>query len=403
MTAADGNGRSFDALVALGDIDGAAADGETGVCVNAVVTRCDFERAARNRNGVVGVDRVVGGIDGKGAVVDGNGTVGFNALGAARIGGCRCRAGCRSRLCDRQLRAVGGQSPAAGHLIALSAAELTAPLSPVGIEAAVLFGAGVAAAAARCDGKGTVVDLNRAAGVHAVGAGREVEGAVRDIDIAERRVVRIFRVQRVGAGVDGDIAVRHADAVVGGKSLLFGCDAVGAAGDHQIVLGNDAVTVFGGDGERTAAVKGEIILGIYHRVDVVVVDGDKILGIGEGVPAALGKGDEHFVRLSDIQRGAGVAVDRHAVENQTDFRLVVRIHDDRAVVKRAGEKIGAFLADSDGAARNRRAASLHFGGAADEGDPGNFRFVVADLQILAAEHIGSIEECHGRSDIGVVF
>ena len=145
-------------------------------------------------------------------------------------------------------------------------------------------------------------------------------------------------------------------------------DRVAAAGDNQIVLGDDTVPAGGGDGQRTLFVERQVGFGKHRAVNVVVVQLDKGFAACQRVLSAGCCGDEYLVGLSDIERGAVRALDGCAVQYQLEFVGVVGVDDHHAVIQCAGQDVGTLVGDGDGAADYCDRVAVAFGGCTVQGD-----------------------------------
>ena len=139
-------------------------------------------------------------------------------------------------------------------------------------------------------------------------------------------------------------------------------DRVAAAGDNQVVFGDDTVSAGGGDGQRTLSVERQVGFGKHRAVNVIVVQLDKGFAACQRVLSAGCCGDEYLVGLSDIERGAVRALDGCTVQHQLEFVGVVGIDDHHAVVQCAGQDVGALVGDGDGAAVYCDCVAVAFGG-----------------------------------------
>ena len=201
------------------------------------------EGAAGDRQGAVGVHGVIFGINAEGAAGDRQVLRRLDALPGLRCGG------------------GAGASPAAG----------AAP-HPAGV------GHGGAAAAG---GNGEISAGNQdvPGGVQPVVPGPDLKGSAQNVDVSQCGVIVVFRVEAVGAAFDEEAAGLNAEAILAGHALLGGGDAVGAAGDLQIVLADDAVAGLAGDRQTAAAVDRQIVLGKDHAVDIVLVKDGKAAAV----------------------------------------------------------------------------------------------------------------------------
>ena len=170
------------------------------------------------------------------------------------------------------------------------------------------------------------------------------DGAAADVDVARGIVLVVLRVEAVGAGGELQDAVRDADGVVGLQGLFVGGDHVGAAGDLQIVLAHHAVFA-GGDGQGAGAVEGQVALGEDHAVQIGVTVLDEAAGDGEG--AVYGGGDEHFVGGLHVDGGGVVVGEVEPLQHQLHLILLVRLHGHGHVPGAAGQHVGPGGGDGD--------------------------------------------------------
>ncbi len=235
----------------------------------------------------------------------------------------------------------------------------------------------VFAAAAGEDVEGAVVDLQGAAGAQTVAFRTDVKDAVLDVEIAQRAVLVILRMDAVLARGDGHAGVGDADVVLAGDGMAGGGQVVAAVGDGQFVLGYDSMTGGGGNGQRAGAVDGQVFLGENHRIDVVFVNGKEAAAVGEYIVGVLRQREEHLVRLQDVNGGTGLAVDGGVVQHQLGLVGLFCVDDDHAVVQRAGDHIGAFIKDGNGAAGDLDRIGGAGGAVSVQGDQCAFARIVA--------------------------
>ena len=203
VTAGDGDGQTFQALVAFCDGDGTGGNGEPFIRVEAVIAGGDGEAAAAYGCMAVAVDCVIGAVDGEGTAIYQQGARSLDALGA---------------FCG------GGGAPVVAAAVAAWPSTHTAA-KVVGVLLAVL------AAAAAQQLKTAAVDLHEAACADPVLSTGQVEGSVSDIYIAQCGILVVFCMDAVLAGIHGKSAVRDPHGVIGGHAVAGGGNVITAAGD----------------------------------------------------------------------------------------------------------------------------------------------------------------------------
>ena len=240
----------------------------------------------------------------------------------------------------------------AGGIFCFRLAVAAAPESPVA------FCAGIDAAAAGGKEKFPAFYAKFCFRLYAVVCGSDVKAAAGDIDIAAFRVFVVVRLYAVAAGVDGKGTAGDFHAILAVEAVPHGGDGVRAAGDHQIVFGNDGVVVIPGYAQRARAVQGDVRAAEQRRVHVVPFFRGVFRAVRKGILRAVGQGDKHLVRFFDIQRGVVLAVNIHAREHKLHF-LRIRTGDDHApIAKRSREHVNAFLGNGQHRAFRRRARAL---------------------------------------------
>ena len=116
-------------------------------------------------------------------------------------------------------------------------------------------------------------------------------------------------VNAVLAGYNDQTAVRHGHAVLSCESVPGRIDNKGAAGDGQLILGDDAVSRRTVDRQASGSVQRQIRFDINHRVNIVVIDLCKCPAVGQHVLRAVCQRQEDLVRLQAVDSGRGSAGD----------------------------------------------------------------------------------------------
>ena len=183
--------------------------------------------------------------------------------------------------------------------------------------------------------------------VTCVVAGGEIKAAARNINEALVAVLVIVGVETVFARSDDEAAVRNADAVLAGYAVVRGLYHVAAAGEHKIVLTDDAAPLRTADAERAAAVEAYVAAGEYRGINVCVVVLGGIARRADAVFAAVRERDEHLVGAYHVQRRRALARDVRTVENKVQLRVLRRVYYDAAVGKRTAKDVIPGLGESD--------------------------------------------------------
>ena len=183
--------------------------------------------------------------------------------------------------------------------------------------------------------------------VTCVVAGGEIKAAARNINEALVAVLVIVGVETVFARSDDEAAVRDTDAVLAGDAVVRGLYHVAAAGEHKVVLADDAAPLRAADAERAAAVETYVTAGEYRGINVCVVVLGGIARRADAVFAAVRERDEHLVGAYHVQRRRALARDVRTVENKVQLRVLRRVYYDAAVGQRTAEHVVPGLGESD--------------------------------------------------------
>ena len=176
------------------------------------------------------------------------------------------------------------------------------------------------------------------------------QAAAGDVYEALGGILFVLGVNAVLAGYNDQTAVRHGHAVLSGESVPGRIDNKGAAGDGQLILGNDAVSGGTVDRQASGSVQCQIRFGIDHRVNLIVIDLCECPAVGQRVLRARRQRQEDLVRLQAVDGGRGSAGDIRTAQNDLHLVRAVCINDDLPVVQRAGKDIDALMKQGDPAA-----------------------------------------------------
>ena len=230
----------------------------------------------------------------------------------------------------------------------------------------------------------------RADGLDRVVLGRDRKGAglYVKITVLSRRGETVVspRGDTVVARLKAERGGADAQAVVCADGVGLGLDRNAAAGDHQVVLGDDTVQIRRSDRERAAAVDGEIVVREDHAVRPVALSrGGEDHGARHAVVAPLGQGQKDLFRLVDTQAGVVRAAQLHAVEEQPDLGGGVGVDDHAAVGERAGEHEPARAGDDHVPVVGVGAAAGDGGAVAPEGDDRGAAAVPGAVEVVGGE------------------
>ena len=331
--------QALKALIAFRNVDGAFGDGQGFFRVEGVISGGNLKGAAADGGIGVGMDGIISRINGEAAA--GNQQIGtcLHAFHAGAVVG-----------------GVGGgvAASAAGASAAHSArAAHSAGSAPI-IRGGLIA---VDAAAASQDLKGTPIDLQVGTGADAVALRRDIERTILDIDEAQRGIVVIFPMDAILTGSNSEGAAGDTYIILACKAVGSAVNGIGASRGGQLILGDDAVTGGRSDRQGAGTIEGQVLLGIDHGINAIFIDGGKGAAVGKGILSSLCQGQEHLVRLEDVNRGGSLAVDGSTVQNQLNLIGLVGIDNDHAVIQSAGKNIDAFPGNGDGSA-----VDFHFTG-----------------------------------------
>ena len=144
----------------------------------------------------------------------------------------------------------------------------------------------------------------------------------------------------------GDIegAACDREGIVGVDGIRLGRDVVCAACDDHVVFTYDRVSDCRVDRKRTAAVDRQIVLGVDHGVDVILVDRFVLAAITESVFAF--ERDVDFVCGFHVDRCGRSTVDRSISKDQVDIVIFrIDLDDDHAVIGLSRYDIGTRFGD----------------------------------------------------------
>ena len=138
--------------------------------------------------------------------------------------------------------------------------------------------------------------------------------------------------------------VRDPDGIICFDGLGSDIDDVGASGDFQVILSDDAV-IRGRDGQGCGSVQRQIRFGKDYTIGVGVSVGNKRSCDREGVVGVCC--DKHFVGALYVDHGEAFVRDGYAVQNQLNLVILSGFHIDGHVGCLAAEHIDAGGADGD--------------------------------------------------------
>ena len=249
VASGDVNGQPLNALVALGDLDGAVGHSHSLIAVDAVIPGGDGELPTGNGHITVGMEPVVRRIKGVASPLE-----------------CQCCDSLDSLGAGSRFLGVGGFNLASRSKFHGST-----------------LGSSVGAAASGFYGEVAVFHQEIGAGTHAITFRSKLESAIGDIEKTKAGVFGVFCVNGVFARLNGVSAAGDANAVLSREALAGSSDVVCPAGEDQIVLGDHPMTCLGVDSEHPGSVQGKIGFGKDSPVDVVVINGHVFSAVGEGV------------------------------------------------------------------------------------------------------------------------
>ena len=211
LAAGDEHLGTLQPLVAAGNINGAAGDGEGIIGMHAVIAGGDDEAAAGDGDIAIGVDGVIAAIELEGTAGNGDLRPGLEALGAGVIG-------------DALTRAARG-----GH------------------------------------GGGAAADGQSGLRLDAVLARGEFERGAGDDEIAQGGIAVIGGAQGIPAAGDGDVSILDGQTILAVDAVIDGGDGDGGLLDEEGILAGDTIIIVGIDRQAAAARKSDFERGELNK------------------------------------------------------------------------------------------------------------------------------------------
>ena len=126
-------------------------------------------------------------------------------------------------------------------------------------------------------------------------------------------------------------SIRNSHAILAVQAVILTVYGIGAACNHQVILGHDSMSRVILDRQASSAIKCEITFGKYHSVHIIVIRLDVVSGYRKTVPCPFRQRNKYLVSVLCIYSRIVRSRDRYSVKYKLNLIVIARIHHDGAV------------------------------------------------------------------------
>ena len=126
-------------------------------------------------------------------------------------------------------------------------------------------------------------------------------------------------------------SIRNSHAILAVQAVILTVYGIGAACNHQVILGHDSMSRSVFDRQASGAVKCKITFGKYHGIHIVVIRLNVVPGHRKTVLCPFRQCNKYLVSVLRIYCRIVCSRDRYSVKYKLNLIIIARIHHDGAV------------------------------------------------------------------------